>query len=247
MRESHFDRPSQPAVETHEPFAVTEEILAELECARGEVASTLEGINEHTKVYIGELTPGLFEKLPSDFERLFISYPDSEVYIEEMEVGGKTGEELIKEMEAAGIYLPHYTATVLKSAEFTLTQKPKVSRFIELTVSDLGFSEAASVEHIYLVVRDLGLELCAQDTAPYMGLSHNDFSDEANRHTLNVATEFLSWDGDPHIPQLQFAREYRDKPDHWGLDLLPVKTQNLDPSSAILFRLPEKVEKSQGT
>ncbi|MDO8569521.1 MAG: hypothetical protein Q7R89_01945, partial [bacterium] len=88
------------------------------------------------------------------------------------EIGGKSAEQLISEMEAAGINISDYAKSMLKNREFVPGKNPEEATLIRLTVADLGFKSSATTDQIYERAQILGLELCPADTGPNYRLKY---------------------------------------------------------------------------
>lgn len=148
-----------------------EDMLVIFECTREEIAHVPSQINEHAKAYVGQLEPGLFQKLPENLEHIYTSFPDKKIRRETIEIGGKSGEEFITEMEAAGIKISDYTKYMLRSREFVPSRREEAT-LIRLTVADLGFARSVTIDKIYERAEALGLELCPPDTGPHYRLNY---------------------------------------------------------------------------
>ncbi|MBI5420691.1 MAG: hypothetical protein HZA35_00005 [Parcubacteria group bacterium] len=90
---------------------------------------------------------------------------------ETIEIGGKTGEQLITEMEDVGVHISENAKFILKSPSFIPSNKEEIT-LVRLTVADLGFTENATTDQIYERAKELGLELCSSDTASYYRLAY---------------------------------------------------------------------------
>src|SRR3989338_8980770 len=80
-----------------------EDMLVIFECTTDKITHVPSQINENTKAYVGQLEPGIFQKLPENLEHVYTSFPEKKIRRENVEIGGKSAEQLISEMEAAGI------------------------------------------------------------------------------------------------------------------------------------------------
>ena len=147
-------------------------MLVIFECTREEIAHVPSQINENTKAYVGQLEPGIFQKLPENLEHVYTSFPEKKIRRENVEIGGKSAEQLISEMEAAGINISDYAKSMLKNREFVPGKNPEEATLIRLTVADLGFKSSATTDQIYERAQTLGLELCPADTGPNYRLKY---------------------------------------------------------------------------
>ncbi len=150
-----------------------EDMLVIFECGRDEIAHVPSQINENTKAYVGQLEPGIFQRLPENLEHVYTSFPDKKIRRENVEIGGKSAEQLISEMEAAGINISDYARSMLlNKKEFIPTANPEDMTLIRLTVADLGFKSNATTDQIYERAQALSLELCPTDTGPNYRLKY---------------------------------------------------------------------------
>ena len=143
-----------------------EDMLIIFECTRDEIAHVPSQINENTKAYVGQLEPGIFQKLPESLKHVYTSFPEKKIRRENVEIGGKSAEQLISEMIAAGINISDYAKSMLKNREFVPGKNPGEATLIRLTVADLGFKTNATTDQIFERAQALGLELCPPDTGP---------------------------------------------------------------------------------
>ncbi len=149
-----------------------EDMLVIFECTREEIAHVPSQISENTKAYVGQLEPGIFQKLPENLEHVYTSFPEKKIRRENVEIGGKSAEQLISEMETAGINISDYAKSMLKNREFVPGKNPEEATLIRLTVADLGFKSSATTDQIYERAQILGLELCPADTGPNYRLKY---------------------------------------------------------------------------
>ena len=56
-----------------------EDMLVIFECARKDIAHVPSQINENTKAYVGQLEPGIFQRLPEHLEHVYTSFPDKKI------------------------------------------------------------------------------------------------------------------------------------------------------------------------
>ena len=154
---------------------VEEDMLIIFECTKDEIAHVPSEITKNTKVYVGQLEPGIFQKLPENLEHVYTSFPENKIHRESVEVGGKSAKELISEMKAAaaGIKITDYAKSMLRNAkEFVPGKSREEATLIRLTVSDLGFKTSVTTDQIFERAQALGLELCPPDTGPNYRLKY---------------------------------------------------------------------------
>ncbi len=149
-----------------------EDMLVIFECTRDQIAHVPSEINENTKAYVGQLEPGIFRKLPEHLEHVYTSFPEKKIRRKHVEIGGKTAEQLVRELERAGINISDYARSMLESREFVAGKNREAATLIRLTVGDLGFRTNATTDQIYERAKTLGLELCPADTGPNYRLQY---------------------------------------------------------------------------
>jgi len=171
-----FDTGREPLIsELREGRNIEEDMLIILECTKDQIANVPSEINENTKAYVGQLEPGIFQKLPENLEHVYTKFPERRIQKENIEIGGKTAEQLIKEMETANSNISEYVKSMLLDKEqFIPGESKEEITLIKLTVADLGFTTAATTDQIYERAQSIGLELCPPDTAPNYRLKYKD-------------------------------------------------------------------------
>ena len=144
------------------------------ECAKDEIARTPDDINGNTKAYVGQLEPGIFQKLLDNLEYIYTSFPEDRIRKETIEIGGKDAEALIKEMSEKHINIGGSAMDMLKSEDFTTLKESESEILIRLKVGDLGFpkNKYPTADEIYRRIEELGLELCPPETGPYYRLKY---------------------------------------------------------------------------
>ncbi len=158
--------------ELHKERNTEEDMLVIFECTREEIAHVPSQINENTKAYVGQLEPGIFQRLPESLKHVYTSFPEKKMRRENVEIGGKSAEQLVRELEQAGINISQYAKSMLKNSEFVPGKNPEEATLIRLTVADLGFKSSATTDQIYERAQILGLELCPPDTGPNYRLKY---------------------------------------------------------------------------
>lgn len=149
------------------------DMLVVFECTKDEIAHVPSEISASTKAYVGQLEPGIFQKLPENLEHVYTSFPEYKIRREHVEIGGKSAEQLISEMESAGIEVTLYAKSMLlNKTEFIPGETIEDATLIRLTVADLGFKGSANEDQIVARAQELGLELCPPDTGPHYRLQY---------------------------------------------------------------------------
>lgn len=149
-----------------------EDMLVIFDCTRDQIAHVPSEISENTKAYVGQLEPGIFGKLPGTLEHIYTSFPEKKIRRESVEIGGKSAQELIREMEQAHINISNYAKSMLENREFVPGKQSEEMTLIRLTVADLGFRTGATTEKIYERAEALGLELVPPDGGPHYRLKY---------------------------------------------------------------------------
>ncbi len=151
-----------------------EDMLTIFECTKDQIAHVPSEITENTKAYVGQLEPGIFQKLPESLEHVYTSFPEKKIRRENVEIGGKSKEQLISEMQAQGINISDYAKSMMENPDFITGTSREEAKLVRLTVADLGFKTSATTDQIYERAHALGLELCPPDTGPNYRLQYKD-------------------------------------------------------------------------
>jgi len=189
---------------------VKEDAQIVLECTPEEIAQSVNEIDENTKAYIGELDSNIFQLIQKyNIEHIYTKFPEGKIQTWEMELGGRTKEEILKELEkrekAQGdekIYIYNYAKDMLKRPEFFASEKNEQGKFIKVKVGDLGFSSGATTQEIYNKAEELGLELCPPETGPTIRLDYEKIfgKEQPKGEYLRIAMKQIRVsDGDPRV------------------------------------------------
>ncbi len=150
---------------------VEEDMLVIFECTKAEIANVPSEINENTKAYVGELEPGIFQKLPEGIEHVYTSFPEGKLALYDIELGGKTKDELVQALMDKGIRIPAVAHDILNSTDFYISTNKESAHLVCLTVKELGFPDGATTDELYVRAHELGLELCPPETGPQLRLA----------------------------------------------------------------------------
>lgn len=153
---------------------VEEDMLVIFECTKDQIAHVPSEITENTKAYVGQLEPGIFQKLPETLEHVYTSFPEKKIRRENVEIGGKSKEQLVSEMQAERINISDYAKSMMENPDFAVGENREEAKLVRLTVADLGFKTSATTDQIYERAQALGLELCPPDTGPNYRLQYKD-------------------------------------------------------------------------
>lgn len=178
-----------------------EDMLVIFACTKDQIAHVPSEINATTKVYVGQLEPGIFKKLPENLEHVYTSFPDKKIRCDQVEIGGKSAPQLISEMERVGINISDYAKSILKNREFVPGKNQEDVTLIRLTVAELGFKTGATTEQIFARAQELGLELCPADTGPNYRLKYR--SQPLNEWIYMGMKQISDSDGDPDIFRME--------------------------------------------
>ncbi|PIP55550.1 MAG: hypothetical protein COX06_02625 [Candidatus Zambryskibacteria bacterium CG22_combo_CG10-13_8_21_14_all_42_17] len=181
-------------------------------------------------MYVGQLEPGIFQKLPENLEHMYTSFPEKKIRRESLLTGGKSAEQLISEMEAAGINISDYAKSMLKNREFVPGKNPEEATLIRLTVADLGFKSSATTDQIYERAQTLGLELCPADTGPNYRLKYQ--NQPLNEWIYMGMKQITDSGGGPHVFMLGRHDDGLWLNDHWALPVV-----EWSPDLEFVFRL----------
>jgi hypothetical protein len=170
-----FDNDREPLIaELRKDRNAEKDMLTIFECTKDQIAHVPSEITENTKAYVGQLEPGIFQKLPEALEHVYTSFPEEKIRIENVEIGGKSKEQLISEMQASGINISDYAKSMMDNPDFITGTSREEVKLVRLTVADLGFKTSATTDQIYERAQALGLELCPPDTGPNYRLQYKD-------------------------------------------------------------------------
>ncbi|MGB7957627.1 MAG: hypothetical protein WCF77_02180 [Minisyncoccia bacterium] len=145
------------------------------ECDKKQIAHDASEIKADTKAYVGQLVPGIFDKIQErGIEHIYTSFPEGKIRKEQIEIGGKDAKELIKEMREKKINISDYAMDMLKSKDFTVLKESESEILIRLKVGDLGFpkDKYPTTDEVYKRIEELGLELCPPETGPQYRLQY---------------------------------------------------------------------------
>jgi hypothetical protein len=209
---------------------VEEDMLVIFECTKDEIAHVPSQITASTKAYVGQLEPGIFQRLPESLEHVYTSFPDKKIRRENVEIGGKTAEQLIAELEGANINIGDTAKYMLKSKEFIATKNPEDMTLIRLAVADLGFKSNATTDQIYARAEELGLELCPSDVGPQYRLK---YQNQPMGEWIRVGMKQIADSGgDPRVFSLERRGDGLWLNDRWA-----TPGSEWNPVSKFVFRL----------
>lgn len=146
-----------------------------LECEPSQIAHSPEEINKNTKAYVGLLFKGVFQTGLEHIYTSFSSFPEEKIQKYNIEIGGKTKDQLKKELKKKKIRTgpPGSLNNIIESKDFVISKKIEIVDLVRLTVKDLGFPNRATTDEIYRRAEELGLELCPADCGPHLRLQYS--------------------------------------------------------------------------
>lgn len=97
---------------------------------------------------------------------------DLEVHL--VQIGGRTGDQLMGDLVSAGIRLNKHAKTLLASGRFQVEKKPRQIEVVVLSVAELGFPNGAGIQAIRKRALERQLALCPIETAPHFRLQYRD-------------------------------------------------------------------------
>ncbi len=145
-----------------------------LDCQPEEIAWSVDQIQEKTKSYIGPLFFGIFQL--QNLENIYTSFPEGKIRKSDLEIGGKTKDELVAELKAKGMNIYENAQDMLDSPKFTTQPNPEQIDLVRLKVQDLGLPKGATTDQIYAKAEEFGLELCPAEVGPHQRLKDQDQS-----------------------------------------------------------------------
>lgn len=166
------------------------------ECRSEQIAQNIDEINQDTRAYVGELVPGIFEKLPSNIENIYTTFPERKIRREKAEIGGKTSRQIQNELNQAGINISSYAKDMLENSDFTTLNNPEEIDLVRLTVADLSLSGYPTTDEIYARAKELDLELCPAELGPHYLLQRDIPLGDWRYVGMKQITDAF---GDPHV------------------------------------------------
>lgn len=151
-----------------------EDMLVIFDCEESQIAKNTREISQNTKAYIGPLETGVFDNLSRyKIEHIYTSFPEGKIRLDDIEIGGKSTEQLEKEIKQIG-QISSYAKDMLHSRDFTTLENPTSLGIVRLKIRDLGFNEWTTTDQIYKRAQELGLDLCPAEVGPHLRLKDKD-------------------------------------------------------------------------
>ena len=198
------------------------------ECTPRQIAWSKDEVNEDTKAYIGTLYTNMFKEL-SHLEHIYTEFLEGRIKKYEIKIGGKTAQQLEKELEEKGFKIHDYARSMMKNPDFVPAKKPEQADLVRLRVRDLGFESGAKTEQIYAKAEELGLELCPPEVGPHLRL---ELADQPDGEWFSVGMKQISdSDGSPRVFYLS---RYADG--QWLFDVWADPGGHWYPGRELVFR-----------
>ncbi len=161
------------------------------------IAWGAERISDKTRIYIGKLEPGIFQALPPSVEGIYTAFPEGEMQLVDIQVGGRDLKGLTELLAAHQVRVFPTVEKAMKDKQFSPLKHLEAMKFIRLTVADLGLADAVGNEELFDRAQELGLELCPSAVSVDYCVQGQDRLDDT---TTYIAMEsILNRDGDEYI------------------------------------------------
>lgn len=199
------------------------------ECTPEEIAWGESEISPRIKAYVGPLFKGIFDRL-LHLEHIFTSFPEARIRRSQLEIGGKTAQELERELEQKGFKIYDYARDMLRSKDFTTQKNPETIDLVRLKVRDLGFTDYVTTDQLYARAQELGLELCPAEVGPHQRLE--DVDQPMEDHYRIAMKQIADRNGDPSVFYLE-----RRLDGLWLYYDIAYPTHMWNPNDEFVFRL----------
>jgi hypothetical protein len=122
-----------------------------------------QNLNEH---------PGWAAYLAAGIRKFSATGPVFSVFLE-IEVGGKSKDQLIAEMVAAGHSVSDWAKDIMSKPTWSPGDKQTV-KFVRVKVSELGFTKSPKTSEVWARIQELGHSLCEPGDGPAIRLALKD-------------------------------------------------------------------------
>lgn len=144
-------------------------------CEPSQIAHNPGELRPDTRAYMGPLVSGIFDRLQEhNIEHVYTSFPEGKIRRQQIEIGGKTREQLQQELKQNGVNVSSYAEDMMKSPDFATLPVAQMLDTIRLKVGDLGLSGYPTTDQVYKKAQELGLDLCPAEVGPQMRLQTKD-------------------------------------------------------------------------
>jgi hypothetical protein len=200
-------------------------------CEPSQIAHNAGELRPDTKAYVGQLVPGIFDRLQEhNIEHVYTSFPEGKIRRQQIEIGGKTREQLQQELKQKGVNVSSYAEDMMKSPDFSTLPIAQMLDTVRLKVGDLGLSRYPTTDQVYKKAQELGLDLCPPEVGPRLRLQ---YTDQPMGEWLYVGMKQITdSDGYPNVFDLE-----RDGAGLWLRDGWASPDNLWNPSSEFVFSL----------
>ncbi|EKE20548.1 MAG: hypothetical protein ACD_7C00533G0005 [uncultured bacterium] len=160
------------------------QIIEGIKCESEQLALGEDEITENTKIYIGQLSK---EILQSNIEHIYTSFPEGKIEKGTLEIGGKTKEELKKEIKEK-FKISSYAESMLDNPDFEkqlyenadapreqwILKNQEQIDLVQLKVGDFGFTKNPTTDELYAKAKEFGLEICPAQVGPHLRLKYQE-------------------------------------------------------------------------
>ncbi|MEZ7171041.1 helicase [Sporosarcina sp. OR05] len=101
-------------------------------------------------------------------------YPNCNAIVRVIQVGGLSKTQLLEKLQQHSIRINELGERLLADKSFTTSEHSYELRAVELTVSELGFANGATLQQIYAAAHKLGLQLCPLELGPHLRIMYVD-------------------------------------------------------------------------
>ena len=91
-----------------------------------------------------------------------------------IQIGGKSKDELLTELKAAGITVGDWAKDIMGKEAFTTLSETQTVNLARVKVRNLGFTKQPTTMEIWARIRELGHELCPAEVGPHLCLQYQD-------------------------------------------------------------------------
>ncbi|PIR80193.1 MAG: hypothetical protein COU25_01200, partial [Candidatus Levybacteria bacterium CG10_big_fil_rev_8_21_14_0_10_35_13] len=203
------------------------------ECEPSQIAHSAKEINEHTKAYVGELAPGIFNQLQRfNIEHVYTSFPEGRIRFDSVTIGGKDRSQLQRELRESGMNVSQDAEFMTRSRDFVTSEAPHDIGLVRLKVGDLGLpDEYSTTDKIFKRAIELGLELCPAEVGPNYRLQYRD--QPMNEWVFIGMKSITDSDGRPDVFRLG-----HDAGGLWLVDFWAFPVYGWGPENEFVFSLP---------
>ena len=104
------------------------------------------------------------------------NFSNNKLIYRDVHIGGIAKEELLKKLSQNKIGLNELAVKFINHHEFKISLSKEKLQTVEISVSDLGFSDGATTEEICKKSHGLGFSICPNELAIHLRLQYKDFN-----------------------------------------------------------------------